>query len=95
MAIDQNPFGLHTITPYLVVESVSTLIDFLQHVFDAESRAGANREYDEKTRLKLGLCARNGIPHTALHAEGLQATSRLERRLKIILTTAGLGEVFP
>ena len=38
MAEDQNPFGLHTITPYLIVEGVSTLIAFLQHVFDAESR---------------------------------------------------------
>ena len=26
----QNPFGLHTITPYLVVEDVERLILFLQ-----------------------------------------------------------------
>ena len=38
MAEDRVPFGLHTITPYLVVESVATLIQFLQQVFDAESR---------------------------------------------------------
>ncbi len=38
MAENRIPFGLHTITPYLVVESVSALIQFLQQVFDAESR---------------------------------------------------------
>ena len=38
MVENRNPFGLHTITPYLVVEGVLTLIQFLQDVFDAESR---------------------------------------------------------
>ncbi len=38
MASPQNPFGLHTITPYLIVEDVATLIEFLQSVFNAELR---------------------------------------------------------
>ena len=38
MVENRNPFGLHTITPYLVVEDVITLIQFLKEVFDAESR---------------------------------------------------------
>ncbi len=38
MTESRNPFGLHTITPHLVVEGVSTLIQFLQQVFNAESR---------------------------------------------------------
>ncbi len=36
MAEDRNPFWLHTITPYLVVASLSTLNQFRQRVFDAE-----------------------------------------------------------
>jgi PhnB protein len=38
MTKKQNPFGLHTITPYLIVDEIPTLIKFLQKVFDAESR---------------------------------------------------------
>lgn len=34
----QNPFGLHTITPCLVVEDVAGLIRFLQRVFDGALR---------------------------------------------------------
>ncbi len=34
----QNPFGLHTITPYLVADDVTSLIHFLKKVFDAELR---------------------------------------------------------
>ena len=33
-----NPFGLHTVTPYLVVEGVVDLIRFLENVFDAKTR---------------------------------------------------------
>ena len=46
----KNPFGLHTITPYLVVENVSTLIKFLQEVFDAESRG--DPQYSEDGSIK-------------------------------------------
>ncbi len=50
MAEDRIPFGLHTITPYLVVESVSTLIQFLQQVFAAESRG--DPQYREDGSVK-------------------------------------------
>ena len=50
MAGDRIPFGLHTITPYLVVKSVSTLIQFLQQVFDAESRG--DPQYREDGSVK-------------------------------------------
>ncbi len=38
MASQQNPFGLHTLTPYLVVDRVVALIAFLQDVFEASPR---------------------------------------------------------
>ena len=50
MSEDRIPFGLHTITPYLVVESVSTLIQFLQQVFAAESRG--DPQYREDGSVK-------------------------------------------
>lgn len=53
----QNPFGLHTITPYLVVENVSTLIQFLQEVFDAESRGDPYYREDgsiKHAEMKIG-----------------------------------------
>ncbi len=34
----ENPFGLHTVTPYLVVEDVERLILFIQEVFSGELR---------------------------------------------------------
>ena len=33
-----NPFGLHRVTPYLIVPGVVSLISFLQKVFEAEVR---------------------------------------------------------
>ncbi len=33
-----NPFGLHTVTPYLIVTDVKKLVNFLQTVFDAKMR---------------------------------------------------------
>ncbi len=57
MAEDRIPFGLHTITPYLVVESVSTLIQFLQQVFDAESRGDPQYREDGSVKhaeVKIG-----------------------------------------
>ncbi len=53
----KNPFGLHTITPYLVVENVSTLIKFLQEVFDAESRGDPQYREDgsiKHAEMKIG-----------------------------------------
>ncbi len=34
----ENPFGLHTVTPYLVVTDVERLILFIQEVFSGELR---------------------------------------------------------
>ncbi len=42
----QNPFGLHTITPYLVVEDVARLIQFLQDTFGANIRGDVHRRDD-------------------------------------------------
>jgi PhnB protein len=36
MAVSPIPEGFHTVTPYLVVEGVSRLIEFLQDAFDAK-----------------------------------------------------------
>lgn len=42
----RNPFGLHAITPYLVVDDVTALIEFLRAVFDAELRGEINYRDD-------------------------------------------------
>jgi uncharacterized glyoxalase superfamily protein PhnB len=36
MAVKPVPDGFHTVTPYIVVPGVATLIDFLQQAFDAQ-----------------------------------------------------------
>ena len=57
MAENRIPFGLHTITPYLVVENVSTLIQFLQQVFGAESRGDPRYREDGSVKhaeMKIG-----------------------------------------
>jgi PhnB protein len=36
MAVTPIPEGYHTVTPYLVVQGVPTLIDFLKQAFDAQ-----------------------------------------------------------
>ena len=59
MAEDQNPFGLHTITPYLIVEGVATLTSFLQRVFDAELRGDPHYREDGSVKhaeVKIGDC---------------------------------------
>ena len=33
-----NPFGLHTVTPYLVVDGVEPLVEFVQKIFNATLR---------------------------------------------------------
>ncbi len=43
-----NPFGLHTVTPYLIVDQVEALIEFLKTVFSAELR-GEVRFRDDGT----------------------------------------------
>ena len=57
MAENRIPFGLHTITPYLVVENVSALIQFLQQVFGAESRGDPQYREDGSVKhaeMKIG-----------------------------------------
>lgn len=41
-----NPFGLHTVTPYLVVEDVTALIGFLETVFGATLRGDPHHRDD-------------------------------------------------
>jgi len=36
MAVKSIPDGFHTVTPYLVVPGVTTLLDFLKQAFDAQ-----------------------------------------------------------
>lgn len=38
MERSQNPFGLHSVTPYLIMDDVPRMIDFLAQVFGAELR---------------------------------------------------------
>ena len=57
MVENQNPFGLHTITSYLIVEDVSALIQFLHRVFDAESRGDPRYREDGSVKhaeVKIG-----------------------------------------
>lgn len=39
MSVKPVPDGYHTVTPYLVVEGASKLIDFMQQAFGAEERS--------------------------------------------------------
>ncbi|NND16111.1 MAG: VOC family protein [Eudoraea sp.] len=41
-----NPFGLHRITPYLIVPGVNSLIIFLQNIFEAELRGAPKMRED-------------------------------------------------
>lgn len=50
MTNSKNPFGLHTITPYLVVDGIPTLIEFLRQVFGAELRG--DPEYRDDGTVK-------------------------------------------
>ena len=57
MSDSQNPFGLHTITPYLIVNGVSTLIEFLRQVFGAELRGDPHYREDGSVKhaeVKIG-----------------------------------------
>ena len=38
MAVKPIPDGYHTVTPYLIVDGVATLLDFLTRAFDAKER---------------------------------------------------------
>ena len=42
----QNPFGLHTVTPYLIVEDVEAVLTFAQRIFGATTRGDPKRRDD-------------------------------------------------
>ncbi len=43
MAVSYVPEGLHTVTPYITIQNVAKLIDFLTKVFGAEERERMTR----------------------------------------------------
>jgi len=71
----QNPFGLHTITPYLMVKDATYLIDFLTKVFGAQLRGDIHYRSDESVQhaeLKIGDShLMMGEPMTELPEVGL------------------------
>lgn len=57
MASKENPFGLHTITPYLLVEDVPRLVDFVKEVFEATLRGEIKFREDgsvQHAEIKIG-----------------------------------------
>ena len=57
MAVMQNPFGLRTVTPYLLVEGAQQTIDFAIAVFDATLRGAVRLREDgtvQHAELALG-----------------------------------------
>jgi PhnB protein len=53
----QNPFDLHTITPYLIVSDVKTLIEFLSRIFPVTRRGDIHYRDDGSVRhaeVKIG-----------------------------------------
>lgn len=74
MENSQNPFGLHTITPYIIVKDVHRLIDFLVDVFSGKQR-GEITYRDDKTiqhaEVKVGdSIIMLGEPSTQVSAFG-------------------------
>ena len=52
-----NPFGLHTITPYMLVENVPELIAFLKNVFEVVPRGEIKYRDDnsvQHTEIQIG-----------------------------------------
>ena len=37
-----NPFGLHTVTPYMTAQNVQAVIEFMHYIFGAKLRAGTD-----------------------------------------------------
>jgi uncharacterized glyoxalase superfamily protein PhnB len=56
MAVQAKPEGYHSVTPYLVVEGASRLIEFLEEVFDAEvkERLAAPGDLIGHAALRIG-----------------------------------------
>lgn len=59
MSKSTNPFGLHTVTPYLVVADCTALIDFISEVFDVQTRDPIHRRDDgsiQHAEVVIGDC---------------------------------------
>ena len=57
MANKENPFGLHTITPYLLVADVPRLVDFIKEVFGGTLRGDIQFREDgsvQHAEIKIG-----------------------------------------
>ena len=57
MNASQNPFGLHTITPYLIVEDVRAQVAFVQSIFGATLRGDIRMRDDGSvmhTEVQIG-----------------------------------------
>lgn len=57
MSKAQNPFGLHTVTPYLMVDDAPKVIEFIKSVFKAEIRGDISYRDDgnvQHVELKVG-----------------------------------------
>lgn len=56
MAVKAKPDGYHAVTPYLVINGASRLIDFLEEVFDAEEveRMAAPGDRIGHAELRIG-----------------------------------------
>jgi uncharacterized glyoxalase superfamily protein PhnB len=50
MSTSENPFGLHTVTPYFIVWDVKKLIAFLEVVFDATLRGDLYYRHDKSVQ---------------------------------------------
>ncbi len=53
----QNPFGLQTVTPYLVIHDVAGVIQFVQEIFGAELRGDPTYRDDgtiQHAEVKIG-----------------------------------------
>lgn len=57
MSTEENPFGLHTITPYLLVADVPRLVDFIKEVFGGTLRGDIQFREDgsvSHAEIKIG-----------------------------------------
>lgn len=74
MAVQAKPKGYHSLTPYLVVEGASRLIEFLEEVFDAEQKelmpAPGNRIGHAELRIgdSVVMLGDAGGPHAPMPA---------------------------
>ena len=72
MANTKNPFGLHDVTPYLIIEGINDLIPFLKSVFGAELR-GEIRYRDDGSVMHTELTIGDSVIMMGEPMEGFQA----------------------